>query len=144
MDFPLDIDFINSCLPHGPEMVLLDQVTRWQADEIDCLSWAHENPNHPLRRDGLLPAISIVEIAAQAMAVHSAISAGEEKLQRKGVLAGVRKLNLHRARLDDIIGPIAIKAKLVMGEDRSGIYDFEAKNGDQLIGSGRLTVVIPK
>jgi ABC-type Fe3+ transport system permease subunit len=59
-------------LPHQGAMFLLERVTRFDADEIECIATSHRDPNNPLRHSNGLPAHAAIEYAAQAAGVHGA------------------------------------------------------------------------
>ena len=67
--------WIEAHIPHQGRMCLLDEVLRWGPDRISCLSCGHRAADHPLRAHDRLGAACGIELAAQAMAVHGALSA---------------------------------------------------------------------
>jgi predicted hotdog family 3-hydroxylacyl-ACP dehydratase len=56
-------------------MCLLERVTAWDAENIQCEAISHRDLNHPLGNNGKLDATAAIEYAAQAMAVHGALIA---------------------------------------------------------------------
>ncbi len=58
-------------------MCLLDAVRDWSAEAITCTATSHTDPANPLRADGRLGAANGIEYAAQAMAIHGALLAGQ-------------------------------------------------------------------
>ena len=53
-------------IPHGGSMCLLEAVDSWDETRVTCRSATHRRPDHPLRRDGHLSAVHLLEYAAQA------------------------------------------------------------------------------
>lgn len=133
---------IAALIPHQGAMCLLDSVERLDADGILCASATHRDNGNPLRRDGLLPAIAGVEYAAQAMALHGALSDGEA--QPVGFLSALRGLSLAVERLDDIAGPLAIAATVEARERRGMIYSFTVSDGGRRLLEGQAVVVLPE
>ncbi|MBR0644593.1 phosphotransferase [Plastoroseomonas hellenica] len=133
---------IAALIPHQGAMCLLDCVERLDADSILCASATHRDNGNPLRRDGLLPAIAGVEYAAQAMALHGALSDGEA--QPIGFLSALRGLRLSVERLDDIAGPLAVTATVEARERRGMIYGFTVSGGGRALLEGQAVVVLPE
>jgi predicted hotdog family 3-hydroxylacyl-ACP dehydratase len=80
---------IEELLPHGSGMVLLDRVLSRDGETILCAADSHRDPDNPLRRHGGLPAMAAIEYAAQAAAVHGALS-GQRVAGAGAVLGGVK------------------------------------------------------
>lgn len=129
---------ISALLPHGPSMVLLDAVESWDANGIVCLAMGHAREDNPLRREGILPVYAAIEYAAQAMAVHGALTA--DGLARPGVLGSVRRFRARVDRLDDVPTPLRVQVSLRQGEPASAIYTFSIRAGDEELASGQAAV----
>ena len=80
----LNRGWIESHIPHQGRMCLLDEVLDWHADRIRCASGGHRAADHPLRAHGRLGIACGIEIAAQTMAVHGALSAAGTTSPRVG------------------------------------------------------------
>lgn len=133
---------IAALIPHQGAMCLLECVERLDAEGILCTSTTHRDDANPLRRDGLLPAIAGVEYAAQAMALHGALTDGEA--QPVGFLSALRGLSLVVERLDDIAGPLAIAATVETRECRGMIYSFSVSGDGRALLTGQAVVVLPE
>lgn len=122
-------------------MCLLERVVAWDQEEIRCVARSHRNPDNPLRTADGLPAVSGVEYAAQAMALHGRLCAGETA-PRMGVLASIRNLELHSDWLHEQRGDLEIFARKLLADSSGGVYDFyvAAQEGTVLL-SGRVTVM---
>lgn len=128
-------------LPHAERMCLLDCVVAWDEDGIHCTALSHRSPDNPLRTADGLPAVSGVEYAAQAMAVHGGLCTGHG-LPRMGALAAVRNLELHTEWLHEHRGELEIFAQKLQGDNDGGVYDFRLATKDGvLLLSGRATVI---
>lgn len=133
-------------IPHQGRMCLLERVVRWDADGIECEADNQQAVDHPLRAHGRLGIACGIEYAAQAMAVHGALSAEAaghvQGLPRAGYLAAVRSIVLHAPRLDDVPGSLTVRAQRLMGDDNNIVYAFEVEGGGRALVSGRATVVL--
>jgi predicted hotdog family 3-hydroxylacyl-ACP dehydratase len=145
---PLDKAAIAARIPHADDMCLLDVVEQWDAERIVCRSDSHRDVRNPLREAGRLGAACGVEYAAQAMAIHGALLArlADASRPRAGFLASMRDVQLHVARLDDVVGALHIEAERLTGDGVSILYSFNVsgdKNGGKsVLLSGRAAVVL--
>jgi predicted hotdog family 3-hydroxylacyl-ACP dehydratase len=139
---PLDHRAIAALVPHAGNMCLLDRAEHWDADRIRCTARSHADAANPLRRNGHLPAICGVEYALQAMALHGALTGGDEP-QPAGFLASLRGVDLAVDRLDDRPVPLVVEAVAVAREARSFIYAFTLAAGGQVLLSGQAAVILP-
>jgi len=133
---------IAGLIPHAGAMCLLDSVEEWDAGRIRCVGRGHRSADHPLRMGGLLPAVSGVEYAAQAMAVHGGLSGRTGGRPRAGYLASLRDVTCHRARLDDLEGELVVEAEQVAGDGAQVIYRFRVRVGELEVLSGQALVVL--
>jgi predicted hotdog family 3-hydroxylacyl-ACP dehydratase len=134
---------IAELIPHAGSMCLLDAVRGWDASRIRCSATSHADGAHPLRsRSGLLAGAAI-EYAAQAAAVHGALKAqAAGSSAAPGFLASARAVHLHRLRLDDLPGELAVTAEHLAGEGRQLLYAFTVTHQDRPVAEGRLAVVL--
>ena len=138
----LNRDGIAARIPHQGSMCLLDAVTEWSADHIVCRALSHTDPANPLRAAGRLGAANGIEYAAQAMAVHGALVAGTDAAPRQGYLTSVRSVTLHAERLDDLPGPLSVRAERVSGDANNVLYRFTLHHGERCLLEGRAAVVL--
>lgn len=140
---PLAHAWIAAHIPHQGSMCLLDTVVDWSAEAIACSAVSHADPAHPLRADGRLGAAAGIEYAAQAMAVHGALLAGDAGGRpRQGYLTSVRGVTLHAARLDDQPGPLEIRAERLSGDANHILYRFAVAAAGRCLVEGRAAVVL--
>jgi predicted hotdog family 3-hydroxylacyl-ACP dehydratase len=124
-------------------MCLLDAVTAWDDNNIVCATTTHRLRPHPLASaGGRLGALAGIEYAAQAMAVHGALLAGEGMPPRAGMLGSARGVECRVARLDDIALPLSVSAQCLSADGRSQLYSFEISANGRVLVSGRATVVL--
>jgi predicted hotdog family 3-hydroxylacyl-ACP dehydratase len=138
----LDHGWIESHIPHQGRMCLLDEVIEWDTQHIRCVSRTHRAADHPLAAHGRLGIACGVEYAAQAMAVHGALTAGAAGSRpQAGFLASLRDVRLLALRLDDIATDLICEAALIAGDRGSALYEFVLRSAGRQLLSGRATVV---
>ncbi len=137
-----DKAWLDAHLPHQGAMNLLASVERWDALSIDCRASGHRAPDNPLRRGGELPAASGIEYAAQAVAAHGALLAGEGAAPAPGYLASVRGVRFGARRLDDVRGDLAVHAQRIGGDALGLLYEFRVAGDGRDLASGRLAVML--
>jgi predicted hotdog family 3-hydroxylacyl-ACP dehydratase len=138
-------DEIAARIPHQGAMCLLARVDAWDGESICATATSHRDPANPLRAHGRLGAANAIEYAGQAMAVHGALLAGATEhtnRPRAGYLTSVRSVELHVARLDDLIADLAIRAERLSGDDNHMLYAFSVSAGTTPVVSGRAAVVL--
>ena len=133
---------IQALIPHTGDMCLLSGVTRWDATHIICTAHSHRNPGNPLAHHGKLHALSGIEFAAQAMAVHGGLTGLAGKRPRAGLLVSVRDVEARVKYLSDYAGDLHIEAEQLMAGGNSVTYSFRIQAGAQELLSGRATVVL--
>lgn len=137
----MDREWIAARIPHQGAMLLLDHVDSWDEQGVRCIARSHRNADNPLRAHGRLAAACGIEYAAQAMAVHGALTAGQGR-PRAGYLVSLRNVVLHVARLDDVADDLAIHVRRFSGDGNTVLYDFSISGAGQCLLEGRAAVVI--
>ena len=139
--------WIEAHIPHKGRMCLLDEVVDWSAERISCRASGHRAADHPLRAHGRLGIACGIEFAAQAMAVHGALVSdaiesrgGAVSTPLAGILASVRGVRLHVARLDDVQSVLICDARRIAGDRGSILYEFELRSATTPLLSGRAAV----
>ncbi len=139
-------DWLLGHIPHQGGMCLLDGVLSWDAQRIHCTAGSHRAADNPLRAHGRLGAACGIEYAAQAMAAHGSLLATSDDTDanppRAGFLASVRGVELHVARLDDIVADLQIEAERLSGDDNTILYGFSVADGERVLLHGRAIVVL--
>jgi len=141
----IDKSGIARLIPHAGAMCLLDGVLSRDETRIRCAIGSHRMLSNPLRRDGRLGILCGVEYAAQAMALHGALAAGERpgsNRPRVGYLASLRGVACHVDRLDLLPGTLIVDAERLHGDADRAIYRFTLCHADRILLSGRAAVVM--
>ncbi len=135
-------DRIRGLVPHAGSMCLLDAVEQWDRKTIVCRTDTHRDPQHPLRRDGQLAAVHLIEYCAQAMALHRGlVSESEGERAPPGWLVSARDFRLLVERLDDLDGPLTIRARELVYFEGGTQYEVAAEAAGLALGGGRISVV---
>lgn len=129
-------------IPHQGRMALIEQVLEHDADGILAQSDNHRAPDHPLRRNGRLHAVHLCEYGAQAMAVHGALNPCGDAAPRPGLLVALREIELCLPHIDDLPGPLRIRAWREQADARAWLYRFEIHHDGQRLASGRAMVML--
>lgn len=138
----IEHDEICELIPHSGQMCLLERVIRWDETSIECESGSHMLSGNPLRNEGSLPSIYLVEYGAQAMAVHGSLLAREQGRKfGNGYLAALRDLQIVSRDVSQTSSNLYIEAKNLMAQGGSLIYNFRVKIDNTLVVQGRATVV---
>jgi predicted hotdog family 3-hydroxylacyl-ACP dehydratase len=134
---------ITQLVPQRGPMCLLHEVAHSDERGIVCHALSHRSPDNPLRRAGMLPALAGIEYAAQALAAHCALLARAAPGEAAGgLLAGVREVVLHVGRLDDIDGPLTVRAERLVVNGPRLLYGFVIEAGQRKLLNGRVAVVL--
>ncbi|MGH8520439.1 MAG: hypothetical protein ACREU9_03130 [Gammaproteobacteria bacterium] len=132
---------LSRLLPHAGSMCLLHAIEAWDAQGMRCSAISHHDPSNPLRKAQQLPAICGLEYAAQAMALHCALTSGNTK-PVVGYLGGVRDLRLLVRRLDAVRDPLRIEAVRIIGDTGAYLYRFQVTAGGKMLLDGRASVFL--
>jgi predicted hotdog family 3-hydroxylacyl-ACP dehydratase len=129
---------IERLVPHAGAMCLLNAVTSWDSSRIVCSS-AGPVTEHPLAREGRVPAIAACEYAAQAVAVHGALLDGVQEA-RDGMLAKLADVELRMPFFPSGAGEVTVRAELLGRLAAGCLYAFDVASTGRAIASGRLIV----
>ena len=132
-------------VPQVGSMCLLDAVGAWDENRVSCTSASHRRADNPLRRDGILGTVHLLEYAAQAAAVHGALTArGEGERAPTKYLVAARDFALHVTHLDDLRADLSIDAELLLVMGNGAMYGFRVSADGWLLAEGRLSVSPPE
>ena len=138
----IDREELCGLVPHSGNMCLLDSVLSWDDTHIRCTASSHTDPRNPLRKQGRLAAVHLLEYGAQAMAVHGGILARESSSDaRPGYLATLRDVTITADYIDQIKTPLNIEAEKIAASSDSFMYKFRVTTNDKLLASARATVI---
>lgn len=139
----LDHAGIAARVPHHGNMCLLSRLVGWTPERIECRATSHREAGNPLRVGGELPALTAIEYASQAMALHGTLSAEPGSPPVPGFLAAVRGVQQRVSRLDELTGELSVMATKLLGDARQAQYQFQlADDTGRVLVEGRATVIL--
>ncbi len=139
----LDAAEIAARVPHSGTMCLLHALHESSATHVLCSTASHRTADNPLRSASGLLSCNAIEYAAQAMALHGAMSAAADDPPRGGRLASVRGVKLHVPRLDTIDGLLFVLAERLAGDTGQAMYQFTLRDErHNTLAQGRATVLL--
>lgn len=134
---------IAARVPHSGAMCLLHSLHESSDTHVLCSTTSHHDSDNPLRSAGGLLACNAIEYAAQAMALHGAMTTAANAPPQGGLLASVRGVKLHMPRLDTIDGPLFVHAERLAGDAGQAMYKFTLHDEQQnTLAKGRATVLL--
>lgn len=139
----LEKEDIRELIPHAGQMCLLDRIISWDDRRIHCLSETHLDRDNPLRFEGCLPAIALIEYGAQAAAVHGSLLAIKHSgTIRQGYLAAVRDAQFFVDELDNLTSCLDIIAEINLRSDTGVVYTFTVANKEfGIVSAARATIM---
>lgn len=130
-------------LPHAGDAVMLEELVSWDEREILARTRAHQSPANPLRHAGRLAAVHLVEFGAQAMASHGALRArAAGQAPASALLVAVRQFEAAVDYIDDLEGPLDIRATELLAAPTGWQYEFEATHAGVRIACGRVAALV--
>ena len=134
---------IRELIPHAGSMCLIESVTTWDDSHIECRASNHADLKHPLRHQGRLSAVHLVEYAAQAAAIHGALVSTHDKAQAPGMLVALRDCEMLRDTIEQLSAPLTVSARRQLANSEGLIYQFEVTTADRaMLARGRLSVML--
>jgi predicted hotdog family 3-hydroxylacyl-ACP dehydratase len=134
---------IAARVPHHGTMCLLHALHESSDTHVLCSTTSHHSADNPLRSASGLLSCNAIEYAAQAMALHGAMTAAADAPPQGGRLASVRGVKLHVPRLDTIDGPLFVRAERMAGDAGQAMYQFALHDAQQhTLVEGRATVLL--
>lgn len=131
----------DSLLPHSGSAIMIDELVRWDEQEIRTRTRTHQSPGNPLRCAGRLASVHLAEYGAQTMAAHGALRArAAGATSATALLVSVRQFEATRNFVDDL-GPLDIVARELFGSPKGWQYEFEVWHGEERIARGRVAAL---
>jgi predicted hotdog family 3-hydroxylacyl-ACP dehydratase len=138
-DKALEQSEFKHLVPHTGTMLLIDQVLNWDSHHITTRCVSHQNPDNPLRLNGQLSAVHLIEYGAQTMAVHCGLLTG---CSHPGFLAAVRAAHFYIDELDSVKDALIIQATAELQLPNGAVYQFLVSDSENtLLLDARATVV---
>lgn len=129
---------VRELLPHGPEMLLLDEV-RDAADGY-LVSALTLRPTSTFVRGGAVPCLVALEYMAQTVAAHLGLRAYRRKhTPRSGFLIGVRvaSFEVDELRVGDTL---EVRATVITEDEVRGSFDCTVLRAGSVVAAATLSV----
>ena len=115
-----------SRMPHKGAMLLLASVEAMDAETIRCKARNHCGADYPLRVEGDLMTLSLVELGAQAAAAHASMHGIGGA--HTGLLLSLRKVTAKTLTVADS-PPLTVEATRVTSGPMGACYTFRVLDG---------------
>lgn len=133
---------IAALIPHAGRMCLWDEVLSYDEAGIECRTGSHLLDDHPLRREGRLAALHLIEYGAQAMAIHGGLLGRAAGLPpRQGLLVAVRDARLAIELLEGFAEPLLCSARRMVLNPDGAMYEFSIRCGGRELARARTSVI---
>ncbi len=139
----LDHAEIAALIPHAGSMCLLDEVVHWDEKQITCRSDSHRRADNPLLEADELSSVALIEYAAQAAAIHAALTGAGIGGHKTALLGAVKNLQVHGKQVVEPTGTLVIHATSQLQNQQGAIYDVVVSKDNTLLITGRAVLVLP-
>lgn len=143
-----DFAQIEALIPHKGGMCLWDSVLAFDEQQIHCRTARHLLPDHPLKENGALSRLHLIEFGAQLVAVHGGLlslpaTANPPKI---GYLASMRQVQFDEFAMNALHTPyLSGEAEQLMADDSGKLYQFRIYDDQQQsLCSGRAMIIRPQ
>jgi len=149
---------IAALIPHSGNMCLLNSVLAWDEQHIEALVTDVHSARNPLRENGELHTIVLVEYAAQAAAVHAALSGGgmvgdvsddvggvgSISGERAAYIGSIKAMTLHEPTVDRSENELLCNAQCLLNNTNGAIYQLTVCAQEKKLMEARLVLILPK
>lgn len=136
---------IQELIPHSGGMCLLENVRAYSEEEIVCQTRSHLLKENPLKVQGKLSNMHLIEYGAQAIAIHGGLIEKNKKVEKKpriGYIASVKSVVW--GAFDPFTAELTVKAKVTIMDENMKRYCFSIYDAEQQeICSGIVLIVHP-
>jgi predicted hotdog family 3-hydroxylacyl-ACP dehydratase len=135
---------IEALIPHAGGMCLLEQVLSYSDEEIICRTQSHLEANNPLKTDGKLSKMHLIEYGAQAIAVHGGLMELSSMLgvPKLGYIAMIKAVQW--GVFDPCTEFLEVTATALMVDETCKLYAFYLTDAEsRKICSGKVMVIHP-
>ena len=125
-------------MPHKGNMRLIDRVVSVSERQIHCIATPHNDATYPLRIDGTLFSACLVELGAQAAALHASFF--DVKGNHTGLLVGLQNVEFSLPVLPRFPDPLQVFANQLHFDSNGSLYDFKVVLGSEACTTGRAAL----
>ncbi|HWV16409.1 MAG TPA: hypothetical protein VN030_13330 [Cellvibrio sp.] len=138
----LSYDDIAALLPHGKAMCMISEVTSWDNTRIHCRSNRLGERANPLCDNGKLTSVLLIEYAAQAAGIHSALLNASDRHNTAAYIGSIKDIEILQQQVDnDLL--LDIHAECLMSNASGAIYTIAVQQQESALLRGRLILSLP-
>ncbi|MEH6569607.1 MAG: hypothetical protein V7709_11050 [Halioglobus sp.] len=134
---------IATLIPHSGSMCLLDHLVTWDHQAIEAVAVDVHSEHNPLREDGMLHSVVLVEYAAQAAAIHAALNEGSIGGNSVAYIGAIKSMTLHQPRVDPSDSELHCVACCVLNNANGAIYQLTVSANQKILMDARVVMVLP-
>jgi predicted hotdog family 3-hydroxylacyl-ACP dehydratase len=134
---------IAALIPHRGSMCLLDHLVSWDHQAIEAVAVDVHSQDNPLREGDVLQSIVLVEYAAQAAAIHAALTEGSIGGSSAAYIGAIKSMTLHQPRVDPSDSELHCAACCVLNNANGAIYQLTVSANQKLLMDARVVLVLP-
>ncbi len=134
----MNLDRALDRMPHKGAMRLIERIVSADEAQIHCIGINHAVGNYPLRLDGRLFSVALVELGAQAAAAHASLF--DIKGSHTGLLIALQNVEVLRHEVEKNSENLEIFANQLHFDANGAIYGFRVsdEHGDLVKGRAIL------
>ncbi|MEM7120263.1 MAG: phosphotransferase [Pseudomonadota bacterium] len=134
----MNVQHALDMMPQKGTMRLLERIDDADATAITCRARDHRDPDYPLRLDGKLMGVTLVELGAQAAAAHASLHGVGG--HHTGLLVTLQDVTVDRPDGDAAIGCFVAHAEQLFFDEGVARYRFAVRDerGDYVRGEAML------
>lgn len=135
-------EVIQTLIPHGDSMSLIDTVDYWDESQIKCSVDPYQGFKYPFRTETHSSTMLLIEHGAQASGIHSALLLKEKfSPSQLIVLGAVKNAKLYHDNISKEVKRIQIIAELLINNQNGAIYTFAAFIDNKKVIEAKLICV---
>lgn len=138
----LSYDEIAALLPHGKAMCLINEVIAWSDGHIHCRSNRLGDSANPLCDSGELHTVLLIEYAAQAAGIHSALLNVGNRQNAAAYIGSVKDIEILQPHTDNGL-LLDIHGECLMNNASGAIYTIAVQQQEKPLLRGRLILSLP-
>jgi predicted hotdog family 3-hydroxylacyl-ACP dehydratase len=139
----LDRAAIAALIPHSGNMCLLNRVQHWDQEHIEAVASDVHSVDNPLRENGELHAVVLVEYAAQAAAAHAALTGSRIGGERAAYIGSIKAMTIHEPTVSLKDDELYCNAHCMLNDTGGAIYKLTVSSQHRTLIEARLVLILP-
>lgn len=134
----MNLDSALDRMPHKGAMRLIERIVSADETQIHCIGIDHSCENYPLRLDGRLFSVALIELGAQAAAAHASLF--DIRGNHTGLLIALQNVEVIRHEIRETSGSLEIFASQLHFDANGAIYGFWVSDERGKLVNGRAVL----